>query len=79
MELSLNEFVTALVSSSLILVGTVSLVSRFLHHRAESRLGSLRTVCRLCGTVFVSGHSGKLSHCTSCDSLNLHKGNGRLG
>jgi predicted Zn-ribbon and HTH transcriptional regulator len=79
MELSLSEFVLVVVSSSLIMVASASVVSRFLHHRAESRIGATRTVCRLCGNVFVSGHAGKLSHCSSCNSLNRHKGNGKLG
>ncbi len=79
MDLSLNEFVTGLISVSLILVGLSSVFSRWLHRKAEKRIISLRMVCRLCGRVFVAQQHGKISHCTSCGKLNLHRGNGRLG
>lgn len=79
MELSLNDFVLAVVAGSMLLVAAASVVSRFLHHRAESRLVGLRTVCRLCGHISATDHSGKLSHCGSCGKLNLSRGNGKLG
>ena len=79
MELSLNEFVLLIIFGSLIVVAFASAISRFLHHRREFRVVSVRITCRLCGNVFISAHSGKLCHCSSCDALNLHKGNGKLG
>lgn len=79
MDLSLNEFVTAVLAASLALVAGVSLLSRLLHLRAENRLVRMRTVCRLCGNNFLADHSGKLCQCPSCDKPNLRRGNGRLG
>jgi predicted Zn-ribbon and HTH transcriptional regulator len=79
MTLNLNEFVLAVVFGSLILVAVVSVISRFLHLRAELRLARSRMVCRICGSVFVSEHSGKLCQCPSCDKPNFRRGNGKLG
>jgi hypothetical protein len=79
MSLNLNEFVLVVLSGSLLLVAGVSVLSRLLHFRAESRLVRARTVCRICGNVFVSEHSGNISHCPACDQPNLRRGNGKLG
>jgi predicted Zn-ribbon and HTH transcriptional regulator len=79
MELSLNDFVVIIVAGSMLVVAGVSVVSRFLHHRAEARLVGERTVCRLCGHISATDHSGKLSHCKSCGKPNLSRGNGKLG
>ncbi len=79
MKLSLEEMVSTVVFGSFLLIILMSLVSRFLHHRAESRLGRMRHICRVCGNVFAERDAVQLSHCPSCDALNLHKGNGKLG
>lgn len=79
MELNLNEFVAALLWGSISLVAFFSVLSRFLHAKAEKRLAGMRTVCRLCGHVFVSQHSGKVTECKSCGKPNLHRHNGSLG
>lgn len=79
MNLSLNEWVTMVMSFTLVLVAGVSLVSRYLHLRAENRLVRMRTVCRICGNSFISEQTGKLCQCPSCDKPNLRRGNGRLG
>lgn len=79
MSLNLNEFVLAVVLGSLLMVSGISMLSRFLHLRTEWKLARARTVCRICGHVFVADHSGKLCHCPSCDQPNLRRGNGRLG
>lgn len=79
MSLSLNEFVLIVLSASLLLTAGFSVVSRLLHLRAESRLVRARIVCRICGNVFVSGHTGNLCHCPACDKPNLRRGNGKLG
>lgn len=79
MKLSLGEMVTAVVFGSFFLIILMSLVSRLLHRKAERRLHRMRHVCRLCGHVFVERNTVSLSHCPSCDALNLHKGNGKLG
>lgn len=80
MDLSLNEFVFVVVSGCLLLTASVSVLSRFLHARAENRVLRARAVCRLCGNVFLSEHTGgKISHCPACDKPNLVRRNGRLG
>lgn len=79
MDLNLNEFVRAVVFGSLLLVVVVSIMSRFLHLRAEFRLVQRRTVCRICGYVFISEDTGKLCHCPACDKPNFRRGNGKLG
>lgn len=79
MKLSLEEMVTAVIFGSFLLVIAMSLVSRMLHRRAEIRLERTRSVCRLCGHLFIEPNAGRISHCPSCDALNFDKGNGRLG
>lgn len=79
MELALNEFVAAVVWASVLLVAFMSVVSRFLHERAERRITGSRIACRLCGRVFISTDSGKFAHCTSCGHPNLSRRNGNLG
>ena len=79
MELSLNELVTAVLMGSVSLVAFFSVASRFLHARAERRLVRMKTVCRLCGHVFISPESGKITDCTACGKPNLRRRNGRLG
>lgn len=79
MELSLNEFVTLVVSASLVMVAGASLISRYLHIRAESRLVRMRMVCRLCGNRFICEQSGKNCDCPACDQPNLRRRNGKLG
>jgi hypothetical protein len=79
MNLSLNEFVTGVLSVSLVLVAGLSFLSRYLNMRAEKRLVRMKIICRLCGSSFVSDQSGKLCQCPSCGKPNLRRGNGRLG
>lgn len=79
MELTLNNFVTAVLWACLGFVAFVSLVSRMLHARAERRIMATRAVCRLCGHVFSVGHGGKLTDCPSCGKPNLTRRNGKLG
>lgn len=79
MELNLNEFVAAVVWGCVCLVALFSVVSRILHAREERRLAGSKVVCRLCGNVFVSPHSGKVTDCTACGVPNLSRRNGKLG
>lgn len=79
MELNLNELVTAVLMGSVSLVAFFSVTSRFLHARSERRLVRMKTVCRLCGHVFISPNSGKVTECTACGKPNLLRHNGRLG
>ena len=79
MSLSLNEFVTMVVFATLILVVCASMFSRFLHVRSEKRLVRMRAVCRICGSSFITEHSGIICQCPACDKQNLRRGTGRLG
>lgn len=79
MDLTLNELVTGVVFGSILMVAGISFISRFQHWKTERRLERMRTVCRLCGHVFISGHEGNLIHCEGCDALNRREGNGKLG
>jgi rRNA maturation endonuclease Nob1 len=79
MELTLNELVLGVIFGSLVLVSGISLLSRMLHWKTEQRLARTRTVCRLCGHIFISGHEANLNHCEACGALNRRRGNGKLG
>jgi hypothetical protein len=79
MELTLDEFVLCLVSLSLALVGGFGLISRLAHWRGERRLQRTRTVCRLCGHVFLNDYGGRLIKCRVCDGVNRRRSNGKLG
>ena len=79
MELNLNDFVAAVVWTCLCIVAFFSLVSRLLHAKEERRLSEARVVCRICGNVFVSAHSGKVTDCPACGKPNLRRRNGKLG
>jgi predicted Zn-ribbon and HTH transcriptional regulator len=79
MDLGLNEAVTGVICGSLAAVAGMTVLSRLRHRAAELRMIRSRSVCRLCGHVFLADHSGKLTHCPACDCLNLQSRNGHLG
>lgn len=79
MNLSLNDFVTGVLATSLVLVAGISFMSRYLHIRAEKRLVEMRVICRICEISFLSEHSGKICQCPSCGKPNLRRGNSKLG
>lgn len=79
MDLGLNEAVTVVICGSLFAVAGMTVLSRLRHRAAEMRMVRSRSTCRLCGHIFLAEHSGKLSHCPHCDSLNLRSRNGHLG
>lgn len=79
MDLSLDGLVTLVVFGSLGVVVFVTLVSRFLHKKAEAALVRQRRTCRLCGHIYLSSNASKVEHCVSCDALNLQRKNGKLG
>jgi len=79
MNMSLNELVTMVLFATLILVACASMFSRFLHVRSEKRLVRMRAVCRICGSSFITTHSGIICQCPACDKQNLRRRNGRLG
>ncbi len=78
MELSLNEFVQAILFGSLIAVALIGLVSRLLHWKSERRLRARVVECRLCGHVFMNSERKELVICEVCDAPNRKNGNGKL-
>jgi predicted Zn-ribbon and HTH transcriptional regulator len=79
MELSLNEFVLAVLVACLLLVAVLSLLSRFLHHRMESKQLRGIIICRSCGYLFVAPTTGNLCQCPACHKSNFRHSNGKLG
>lgn len=79
MELTLSEFVVALLAGSGLLVLCLTLLSRALQARAERRALARRVICRLCLHAFeVPGHD-KLVTCPACGALNERGRGRRLG
>lgn len=79
MDLGINEAVTGVICGSFAAVAVMTIFSRMRHRASEQRMIRSRAVCRLCGHVFMAEHSGKLTHCPECDSLNMRSRNGHLG
>lgn len=79
MDLTLDEAVTIIICGSFFAVAGMTVLSRLRHRAAELRMIRSRSVCRLCGHVYLAEHSGKLTHCPDCDCLNLRVRNGHLG
>jgi hypothetical protein len=79
MELSLNDFVFGVLFGTLILIGLIGLISRFLHWKKERDLKRSVVVCRLCGHVFLNPKGEDLLDCEACHAVNRGKGNGKLG
>ncbi|MEY3394265.1 MAG: hypothetical protein RL346_501 [Verrucomicrobiota bacterium] len=79
MELSLNDFVLTVLFGSLMLVGLIGAVSRFLHWKSERRLCQRVVECRLCGHVFLNSQHEELVTCEACHAPNRKNGNGKLG
>ena len=77
MELSLNDFVLGVLLTTLAAVALIGMVSRFFHWRNERNLK--RTVCRLCGHVFMNRENAELVECHACHAMNRRNGNGKLG
>lgn len=79
MELSLNDFVQAVLFGSLIAVALIGLVSRLFHWKSERRLLRRVVECRLCGHVFLNSERKDLLECEVCEAPNRKNGNGKLG
>ena len=76
MDLTLADFVLWVLAGSCSLVALLTLVSRTLHARSESRALAHRVVCRLCLHAFEdTSHLGIVT-CPACGASN-EKGRGR--
>jgi protein-arginine kinase activator protein McsA len=70
MEISLSNFVLAVVFGSCVCVLVLAAVSRFLHYRSEKRALRRRIVCRLCLHAFEDLSNAFLVDCPSCHARN---------
>ena len=79
MELTLADFVLAVVVGSFLVVALVALVSRIQHFRVERRAVANRTVCRLCLFAFEDSSHVRTVHCPACGAINEKGRSRRLG
>jgi predicted Zn-ribbon and HTH transcriptional regulator len=79
MELTLVDFVLAVMVGSFLLVALVALISRTLHLRAENRALANRTICRLCLFAFEDSSHVRTVHCPACGAINEKGRSRRLG
>ena len=79
MELTLAEFVVAVVVGSFLLVALVALISRMLHLRVERHAIANRTICRLCLFAFEDSSHVRTVHCPACGAINEKGRSRRLG
>ena len=79
MELTLADFVLAVVVGSFLLVALVALISRGLHIRTERRAIANRTVCRLCLFAFEDSSHVRTVHCPACGAINEKGRSRKLG
>ena len=79
MELTLADFVLAVVVGSFLVVALVALVSRIQHFRVERRAVANRTVCRLCLFAFEDSSHVRTVHCPACGAINEKGHSRRLG
>lgn len=73
MELTLPEFSLAVLLCSGFAVLAISLVSRWLHARAEARSLRDRVICRLCLHAFTDEQHiprGRVIECPNCGAAN---------
>jgi hypothetical protein len=76
MELTIPEFVFAVLAASGLAVVVLSLVSRRLHARAEARSLRNRVICRLCLHAFLDDlhlPKGRVIDCPNCGAANVKK------
>ena len=79
MDLSLADFVLFVVFGACVLVVLLTLVSRTLHVRTESRSLAHRVVCRLCLHAFEDIGHGRVTQCPACGAANEKGRSRRLG
>lgn len=69
MELTLNEFVVAVLGGACALVLVFSLISRGVRRGSEVRSSARRVVCRLCLHAFEAADKGVVD-CPHCGAAN---------
>lgn len=77
MELSIPEFVFAILACSGLAVVLISLVSRWRHARAEARSLQNRVICRLCLHAYMDDQRtsrGCVIDCPICGTANQKGG-----
>lgn len=79
MELTPADFVLYIIVGTFIVVATIALGSRMLHHRVEKHALAHRVICRLCLNAFEHTHPSKIVPCPNCGALNEMGGSRRLG
>ena len=79
MELSLTDFVFAVVLGAFILVPVFAVISRSLHSKAEKQARANLVVCRLCLHAFEDTTHVSIVHCPACGAANEKGRSRRLG
>ncbi len=79
MELTLADFVFAVVLGAFILVPVFALISRSLHAKVEKQARANLVVCRLCLHAFEDSSHVPVVHCPACDAANEKGRSRRLG
>jgi predicted Zn-ribbon and HTH transcriptional regulator len=76
MDLTLAEFVSIVVLGSGAVVVLLTVVSRTLHARSESRSLARRVICRLCLHAFEDDSQQRVLRCPHCGAA-TERGRGR--
>lgn len=76
MELTLTEFVVAVLVSAFLLAGGFMLISRMLRANEVRRLSAGRIICRLCLHPYRVEGREKIQPCPRCGAAN-ERGQGR--
>lgn len=79
MKLTLTDFVLVVLLGTFGFVFILSILSRILHSREESRALAQRVICRLCLHAFEELSHVKTVHCPLCDAVNEKTSSRRLG
>jgi len=79
MDLSFTDFVWFILIASGGLVLLLTMLSRTLHARAESRSLARRIICRLCLHAFEDLGSQKIVNCPQCGAANERGRSRQLG
>lgn len=79
MELSLNDFVVAVVAGAFVLVALFTAISRLARARRERHSLAHRVVCRLCLHAFEDPGSGRIVDCPACHAATPRTGARPLG
>jgi hypothetical protein len=79
MDVTLADFVLAVIFGACALVVMFTVVSRTLHARSESRSLAQRVICRLCLHAFEDPGHVKIVNCPHCGAANEKGRSRRLG